>query len=154
MRRWTLSVLFLAACGNAHAAEVEIASGPLRAVVRDAPWSITFEQRGGASLRTHPSWAQRARSVRREGDAVVADVEGGLLVRNPFGHRTVRWDEIETITLGRYVLFSNMGSVRLRDGSKVPLFGIQHTESVFNSGDRQAHEILENLNLALEASRA
>jgi hypothetical protein len=52
------------------------------------------------------------------------------------------------------VLFSNMGSVRLRDGSKVPLFGIQHTESLFNSGDRQAHEILERLNLALEASRA
>jgi hypothetical protein len=81
--------------------------------------------------------------------------EGGLLVRNPFGHRMLRWDEIETITLRRwYVLFSNMGSVRLRDGSKVPLFGIQHTESLFNSGDRQAHEILERLNLALEASRA
>ena len=79
--------------------------------------------------------------------------EGGLLVRNPFGHRMLRWDEIESITLGRYVLFSNMGSVRLRDGSKVPLFGIQHTESIFNSGDRQAHEILANLNLALDASR-
>src|SRR5687768_13890403 len=95
MRRWTLSVLFLAACGNAHAAEVEIASGPLRAVVRDAPWSITFEQRGGASLRTHPSWAQRARSVRREGDAVVADVEGGLLVRlRPAGEGVVAMDVV------------------------------------------------------------
>jgi hypothetical protein len=80
--------------------------------------------------------------------------EGGLLVRNPFGHRLLRWDEIDSITLGRYVVFSNMGSVRLRNGSKVPLFGVQHTESIFNSGDRQAHEILENLNLALEASRA
>lgn len=80
--------------------------------------------------------------------------EGGLLVRNPFGHRLLRWDEIDSITLGRYVVFSKMGSVRLRNGSKVPLFGIQHTESIFNSGDRQAHEILENLNLALEASRA
>jgi hypothetical protein len=80
--------------------------------------------------------------------------EGGLLVRNPFGHRLLRWDEIDSITLGRYAVFSNMGSVRLRDGAKVPLFGIQHTESIFNSGDRQAHEILENLNLALEASRA
>jgi hypothetical protein len=80
--------------------------------------------------------------------------EDGLLVRNPFGHRVVRWDEIDTITLGRYVLFSNMGRVRLHDGTKVPLFGIQHTESIFNSGDRQAHEILDSLNLALEASRA
>jgi hypothetical protein len=77
-----------------------------------------------------------------------------LLVRNPFGHRLLQWDEIETITLGRYVLFSNMGSVRLRNGSKVPLFGIQHTQSLFNAGDRQAHDILERLNLALDASRA
>lgn len=80
--------------------------------------------------------------------------ERGLLVRNPFGHRLLRWEEIDSITLGRYAVFSNMGSVRLRDGAKVPLFGVQHTESIFNSGDRQAHEILENLNLALEASRA
>jgi len=80
--------------------------------------------------------------------------EGGLLVRNPFRHRLLQWAEIDAITLGRYVVFSNMGSVRLRDGSKVPLFGIQHTESFFNSGDRQAHEIVERLNLALEASRA
>ena len=80
--------------------------------------------------------------------------EAGLLVRNPFGHRFLRWDEIDTITLGRYVVFSKMGSVRLRDGSKVPLFGIQHTESVFNPGDNQAHDILESLNLALNASRA
>lgn len=80
--------------------------------------------------------------------------EGGLLVRNPFGHRMLRWEEIDTVTLGRYALFSKMGSVRLRDGSKVPMFGIQHTESIFNSGDRQAQEILESLNLALEASRA
>jgi Bacterial PH domain len=81
--------------------------------------------------------------------------DAGLLVRNPLGHRMLRWDEIDTITLGRwYVLFSNMGSVRLHDGSRVPLFGIQHTESIFNGGDRQAHEILEHLNLALEASRA
>jgi hypothetical protein len=80
--------------------------------------------------------------------------EAGLLVRNPFGHRFVRWDEIDTITLGRYVVFSKMGSVRLRDGSKVPLFGIQHTESVFNPGDNQARDILESLNLALNVSRA
>jgi hypothetical protein len=80
--------------------------------------------------------------------------ERGLLVRNPFGHRLLRWEEIDSITLGRYAVFSNMGSVRLRDGAKVPLFGVQHTESLFNPGDRQAHEILENLNLALEASRA
>jgi hypothetical protein len=80
--------------------------------------------------------------------------EAGLLVRNPFGHRFVSWDEIDTITLGRYVFFSKMGSVRLRGGSKVPLFGIQHTESVFNPGDNQAHDILESLNLALNASRA
>jgi PH (Pleckstrin Homology) domain-containing protein len=80
--------------------------------------------------------------------------DAGLLVRNPFGHRLLHWHEIDSITLGRYVLFSKMGSVRLRDGSTVPLFGIQHTESVFNPGDRQAHDILERLNLALDASRS
>lgn len=80
--------------------------------------------------------------------------QAGLFVRNPFGHRLLRWDEIDTITLGRYVLFSKMGSVRLHDGSKVPLFGIQQTDSVFNPGDNQAHDILERLNLELDASRA
>ena len=88
-------MLFLAACGNAHAAEVDVTAGPLRAVVRDAPWSITFEQRGGESLRTHPSWAPRARSVRREGEAVVAEVEGGLLVRlRPAGEGVIAIDVV------------------------------------------------------------
>jgi hypothetical protein len=80
--------------------------------------------------------------------------DAGLLVRNPFATRLLHWHEIDAITLGRYVVFSKMGNALLRDGSRVPLFGIQHTESMFNPSDRQAHEIVERLNAALEASRA
>src|SRR3712207_6529702 len=73
MRRWTLSVLiFSAAGGSAHAAELRVESGPLRAVVRDAPWSITFEQRGGEDLRTHPSWAPRNVRVEPAVEGVIA----------------------------------------------------------------------------------
>lgn len=80
--------------------------------------------------------------------------ETGLLVRNPFTTRLVPWQEIHAIVLGRYFVFSRMGCALLRDGSRVPLFGVQHTESMFNQGDRQAHEIVDELNAALESSRA
>lgn len=77
----------------------------------------------------------------------------GILVRNPFVHRFLRWGEVETFALGRYTVFSRLGLARLRDGSRVPLFGIQAIESAFNPGDRQAHEIVERLNAALAAAR-
>ncbi len=79
--------------------------------------------------------------------------DAGLLVRNPFSYRFLGWDEVESFSLGRYAVFSGMGSALLRDGSRVPLFGIQHTQSMFNPGDRQAHEIVERLTSALDASR-
>lgn len=78
--------------------------------------------------------------------------DSGVLVRNPFAHRFLSWAEVEEFALGRYTLFSALGLARLRDGSRVPLFGIQAIESAFNPGDRQAHEIVERLNAALAAA--
>jgi hypothetical protein len=80
--------------------------------------------------------------------------EAGILVRNPFAHRFLHWGEVETFGLGRYTVFSRLGLARLRDGSRVPLFGIQAIDSAFNPGDRQALEILERLNAALAANGA
>jgi hypothetical protein len=80
--------------------------------------------------------------------------DAGVLVRHPFMHRFLEWNEIEEFALGRYTLFSRLGIARLRDGSRVPLFGIQAIESAFNPGDRQAHEIVERLNEALAAAAA
>lgn len=80
--------------------------------------------------------------------------ESGILVRNPFSYRFLGWHEIEEFSLGRYRLLSRLGIARLRDGSRVPLFGIQAIESAFNPGDRQAHEIVERLNAALAGSAA
>jgi Bacterial PH domain len=78
--------------------------------------------------------------------------EGGILVRNPFSHRFLAWHEVAEFSLGRYRLLSRLGIARLRDGSRVPLFGIQAIESAFNPGDRQAHEIVDSLNAALAAA--
>lgn len=80
--------------------------------------------------------------------------DAGILVRNPFAHRFLHWSEIDAFALGRYTVFSRLGLARLRDGSRVPLFGVQAIESAFNPGDRQAHEILDRLNAALDAARA
>jgi Bacterial PH domain len=80
--------------------------------------------------------------------------DSGILVRNPFVHRFITWGEIEAFSLGRYRLLSRLGIASLRDGSRVPLFGIQAIESAFNPGDRQAHEIVDRLNAALATSTA
>jgi hypothetical protein len=77
--------------------------------------------------------------------------DGGVLVRNPFVNRFVPWGEIREFGLGRYGVFSRMGSVTLLNGSRLPLFGIQAVESMFNPGDRQAHEIVARLNAELAA---
>jgi hypothetical protein len=78
--------------------------------------------------------------------------EEGLLVRNPLAYRLLAWEAIEGFEIGRYTLFSRLGLARLRDGSRVPMFGIQAIESAFNPGDRQAHEILARLREALAAN--
>ena len=77
----------------------------------------------------------------------------GLLVRGPFAERFLAWQEIESFSIGRYaVVFSKLGLAQLRDGSRVPLFGIQAIESAFNPGDQQAQEIVAQLNDALAAA--
>jgi hypothetical protein len=80
--------------------------------------------------------------------------EDGLVVRNPLVRRVLAWRDIEAFALGGYRGFSRLGLARLRDGSRVPLFGIQAIESAFNPGDRQAQEIVDRLNAILAAKSA
>jgi alpha-glucosidase (family GH31 glycosyl hydrolase) len=99
----------LAGPAGARAAELAVESGSLRAVVRDAPWSVTYRQRDGEDLREDRGLALRdgagvhravrARGLRREGDAVVAEVEtdggGTLLVRvQPAGEGVIAVDVV------------------------------------------------------------
>jgi Bacterial PH domain len=78
----------------------------------------------------------------------------GVFVRGPFRERFLAWEEIESFSISRYTVFSRLGVARLRDGSRVPLFGIQAIESAFNPGDRQAQEIVARLSDALAANAA
>ena len=80
--------------------------------------------------------------------------DDGLEVRGPFNARILRWDEIEAFELRRWTMLPRLGQARLRDGSRVPLFGIQEIRSAFNQGDRQAHEIVATLNERLQAQAA
>jgi hypothetical protein len=80
--------------------------------------------------------------------------EDGLEIRGPFTHRVLRWDDIESFHLARWTVLPRLGQARLRDGSRVPLFGIQEIRSAFNQGDRQAHDIVATLNERLEAQPA
>lgn len=84
---WAVASVAVAATGaaSASAAELDVASGPVRATVTDAPWSIVVRQQGGPELREEQGlglrsalgWrrAVRARALRRDGEAVVAEVE-------------------------------------------------------------------------------
>jgi alpha-D-xyloside xylohydrolase len=88
-----LAALAVLGGGSAPAlgAEVEVVSGPARAVVRDSPPGVVLSQRGGPELRgaalsvrdatgTHDAVATR--SLRRDGGAAVAELElagGGVL---------------------------------------------------------------------------
>lgn len=77
--------------------------------------------------------------------------EEGLLVRNPFARRLLPWAEIQGFSLGRYAVFTGLGLATLRDGSRIPLFGIRAVESALNPGDRQAQRLVESLNTTLAA---
>jgi hypothetical protein len=77
--------------------------------------------------------------------------EDGVFVRGPFRERLLAWSEIESFAIARWTIISRLGVARLRDGSRVPLFGIQAIRSAFNPGDRQAHEIVARLEAALAA---
>ena len=80
--------------------------------------------------------------------------EEGLEVRGPLNGRVLRWDEIESFEIARWTVLPRLGLARLRDGSRVPLFGIQEIRSAFNQGDRQAHEIVATLNERLQVQAA
>jgi hypothetical protein len=72
--------------------------------------------------------------------------EDGLEVRSPFRERLLRWDEIESFSIARWTVLPRLGQAKLRDGSRVPLWGIQEIRSAFNPGDREARDIVSRLN--------
>ena len=92
-RSWALAAFAaLILAPTASAAELRIVSGSTTVTVRDDPWTVVFSQPGGAGLREErglgyrdgSGWhrALRARSLVREGNAVVAvvETEGGRAV--------------------------------------------------------------------------
>jgi len=80
--------------------------------------------------------------------------DDGLEVRERTHGFMLRWEEIESFEIARWTVLPRLGQARLRDGSRVPLFGIQEIRSAFNQGDRQAHEIVATLNERLAAQAA
>ena len=86
--------------------------------------------------------------------AGVRILDDGLEVRGPFRDRLLAWCEIESFEIARWTVLPRLGQARLRDGSRVPLFGIQEIRSAFNPGDRQAHELIARLTERLDAEPA
>jgi alpha-glucosidase (family GH31 glycosyl hydrolase) len=85
----TLVAIPLLAAPAARGASLEVATGPSRALVTDAPWSLDVAQRGGETLRGERGLAYRdaaglhraldATVLRRDGDAVTATVRTDAL---------------------------------------------------------------------------
>ena len=69
MKAIAAALLACAACvpPAAHAAQTKVRSGALEATVRDAPFSITFRQRGGPGLVARAVDPRGARARARRG---------------------------------------------------------------------------------------
>jgi hypothetical protein len=72
---------------------------------------------------------------------------------NPFATRTVRWSEVRRFDVEPWSFFPGMGTVILRNGRAIRVFGIQAPHPMIRPGDRHAEDLMAELN-GLLAQRA
>jgi Bacterial PH domain len=74
-------------------------------------------------------------------------------VVNPFATRTIRWSEVRRFDIEPWSFFPGMGTVVLRSGRAIRVFGIQAPHPMIRPGDRHAEDLMAELN-GLLAQRA
>ena len=65
---------------------------------------------------------------------------------NPFATRTVRWSDVRRFDVEPWSFFPGMGTVVLRDGRSIRVFGIQAPHPMIRPGDRHAEDLMAELN--------
>jgi hypothetical protein len=67
-------------------------------------------------------------------------------VINPFATRTIRWSDVRRFDVEPWSFFPGMGTVFLRNGRAIRVFGIQAPHPMIRPGDRHAEDLMAELN--------
>jgi hypothetical protein len=67
-------------------------------------------------------------------------------VVNPFATRTIHWSDVRRFDVEPWCFFPGMGTVILRNGRAIRVFGIQAPHPMVRPGDRHAEDLMAELN--------
>jgi hypothetical protein len=73
----------------------------------------------------------------------------GVVVRNPLATRAVRWDDIRRFSIEQWTVFPGIGTITLRRGRPLRVFGVQIPDPRFGKFDRQTEDAIDELNRLL-----
>jgi hypothetical protein len=73
----------------------------------------------------------------------------GVVVRNPLSTRSVRWDNITRFSLEQWAVFPGIGTIELRRGRPLRVFGVQIPDPRFGRFDKQTEDAIDELNRLL-----
>jgi hypothetical protein len=82
------------------------------------------------------------------GSAIIV-TDRGVVVRNPVATRAVRWDDIQGFSIEQWAVFPGIGTIQLRGGRALRVFGVQIPDPRFGKFDRQTEDAIDDLNRLL-----
>jgi PH (Pleckstrin Homology) domain-containing protein len=82
------------------------------------------------------------------GSAIIV-TDRGVVVRNPLGPRAVRWDDIQRFSIEQWSVFPGIGTIEVRGGRSLRVFGVQIPDPRFGKFDRQTEDAIDELNRLL-----
>ncbi len=82
------------------------------------------------------------------GSAIIV-TDRGVVVRNPVATRAVRWDDIQRFSIEQWAVFPGIGTIELRGGRALRVFGVQIPDPRFGKFDRQTEDAIDELNRLL-----
>jgi PH (Pleckstrin Homology) domain-containing protein len=82
------------------------------------------------------------------GSAIIV-TDRGVVVRNPLGTRSVRWNDIQRFSIEQWAVFPGIGTIEIRGARPLRVFGVQIPDPRFGRFDRQTEEAIDELNRLL-----
>jgi Bacterial PH domain len=82
------------------------------------------------------------------GSAIIV-TDRGVVVRNPLATRAIRWDDIRRFSIEQWSVFPGIGTIEVRGGRPLRVFGVQIPDPRFGRFDRQTEDAIDELNRLL-----
>jgi PH (Pleckstrin Homology) domain-containing protein len=82
------------------------------------------------------------------GSAIIV-TDRGVVVRNPLATRAIRWDDIRGFSIEQWSVFPGIGTIEVRGGRPLRVFGVQIPDPRFGRFDRQTEDAIDELNRLL-----